>query len=417
MKQDTNFFQILKEKNKESLLEAYQLLWSNEIGKVDDTEIFRETDFNEFQIDANIKWGTLEEIALRPTPLEWFWEKISNLSTRAWSISGVVGVILSILMLAIVHIWARSILPASGFVEILTVLVVIGSVVTLSVMMLGTSIYLFHQDVARFFPDKLKAGINSLKTRLATANLFFEPIPAFMLAAFIVFLIGGMYHFAANPSNPSLFWISEYTEITDADITRWIFPDYADEVKNESKRKELLSRYESVIVQDSKFITSVGPEFINAAAVSYELDGQIFQAQLAYHLAKKTDPFNTHISYIKNNAPDKLVEKKWRENLKNGKIVAISLEDTKTLKYISSEYWRFFSESDSLSSLIEMVKNLKVHGDQQMCNAYAVALESTGDKEGAKIAYSEALKKKRFDPTTLANFKSFVAKIELSSIY
>ena len=70
-------FSLIKKGKIKDILEASELLHSNQMGRIEDKELFPEGSY-----EININWQKLEKIAIKTTPFEWMNGKLASSSNQ-----------------------------------------------------------------------------------------------------------------------------------------------------------------------------------------------------------------------------------------------------------------------------------------------------------------------------------------------
>jgi len=133
------FDRLLRRKNRESLIEAYELLWAHYAGRGGPPRCTSEFDTESVRID----WDGLEKIALRKTPIEALGRGLARLPRWAATCT-VMLVLLSVpVALVLTYVWARAQLAAANPSRAVAVAGVIVVVVSLCGLTVGISVTWF----------------------------------------------------------------------------------------------------------------------------------------------------------------------------------------------------------------------------------------------------------------------------------
>lgn len=384
MSKNTDFFNLLKKGDEESILEAYQLLWSNGKGQVDDSKIVSNKIEDEFIIDTDVDWDRLEKFSLRQTPLRKLWNKGISLRNLTVGVLASLGVFLSPILVLLAFLWVSSVFPTDDLSRKLVALAFLAAIIVISVMIIGTTAYsvfkkiayprsvnvspgatvynpIFKSDFTIEAPQLGNISLEDSKTIIDTA-----PIPqllkiedseprvgfkrinwaAYSTAAAILIAIGSIYMHASY----------EPPEFLSAESGRLIG------LIGDGQENVLM--LDPVVLEDSK-------------------------------LGKKEDDNNLIDVFrsivLRHNVTDTAVVsppiyEKVRFKLDNGKIIQ---------KWILAKYAESIRTSDQRHVLIKHYKNNPKAIDPELFNAIAISLELENERFEAEKLYAEA---KRNDP-------------------
>ena len=198
-----NFDTLLRQADKDSLVDAYEQLWAHQRGRAEIPDFT-----TEFEETLDIDWDTLEKVALRKTPRELIEELLGGMSEWALTGSVIIAMLLSPVALVLTHLWASKELPFAGFSRSLVVLLVIVVVVSLSALVIGLGIVWIAGVRERTEPKPLEAillAIARLKQATFSGKAYSrrfrgrrQEAVTCLAGAIIVCAVGAMYWGSLN---------------------------------------------------------------------------------------------------------------------------------------------------------------------------------------------------------------------------